>query len=226
MSAGSAARRGRWIPLGRAGGLRFFLDPIFVLAVALLVLLGDESASWGARALLAIVLLASVLWHELGHALAAKALGLRVSGIYLHLLPFAYVQRGTPREELRVALSGPAASLLSACALALGPDRLSLDPGSWAERPIGFALLVNAAMGLVNLVPAQPLDGGRALGALLRQRVSEEAARKIGVIVGLVVACVLVVWSFALGEHAYANLPLFLGVFVGVTAVVGVARSR
>ena len=219
-----AAGTGRWIPLGRVAGLRFFLDPIFVVAVVLLVFLGDSRASWGARIVLALVLLASVLWHELGHAIAARVLRLRVSGVYLHLLPFAYVERGKPRDELRVALAGPAASLLAACALALGPDRLSLDPGSWTGKPLGFALLVNAAMGAVNLLPALPLDGGRALGALLRLRMSAEAARKIGVGVGLLTAGALVAWSFGLGEHAYASLPMFLGVLLALTAFAGLRR--
>lgn len=209
---------GRWIPLGRVGGLRFFLDPIFVLAVVLLVWLGDDRSPWSGRLLLVAVMLASVLWHELGHALTARVLGLRVSGIYLHLLPFAYVDRGAPRDELRVALAGPAASLLAACGLALGPQRMSMDPSAWTNQPLGFALLVNTLMGVVNLLPALPLDGGRALGALLRQRLAPSQTRRVMRIAGVLVSAGLVAWSFVPGAQGYARLPQFLGLFLAFVA--------
>lgn len=223
--SGERRPTGRWIPLGRVGGLRFFLDPIFVVAVVLLVALGDADSSWSARLVLVAVLLVSVLWHELGHALAARALRLRVNGIYLHLLPFAYVERGSSRDELRVALAGPAASLLAAACLALGPHHLSMNPEAWAAQPLGFALLVNVLMGVVNLLPALPLDGGRALHALLRQRLSPQRARRIAWVVGFVVGAALVAWSFALGARSYARLPLFLGILLALMAIASARRA-
>ena len=56
--------------------------------------------------------------HELAHALVAKARGLVVSGVYLHLVPFAYVERGAPKDELTVALAGPALNLVIAVGFA------------------------------------------------------------------------------------------------------------
>src|SRR5207247_7628814 len=111
------------------------------------------------------------------HALAARARGLPVLDVRLHLVggvarivrPLA--RPDDPKDECAVALAGPAANLGLAAALyvvrmALGSARIPLDARAIALDPLLTALAINALMGSVNLLPVLPPDGGRVLRAL------------------------------------------------------------
>lgn len=153
--------------------------------------------AWGAHALLlAVALFTSVVLHELGHAMAARAFGIRTA--HITLFPFGGVAAitrppRTPSEELIVAIAGPAVNfVLLATALTL-----------WALFG-GTALLaiaaINGVMGVFNLVPAYPMDGGRVLRALLATRVGYRRASEVAIRVGrgfawLFVAVGLVAWA-------------------------------
>ncbi|KHD72239.1 peptidase M50 [Actinoplanes utahensis] len=115
-----------------------------------------------------VCLIGSVLLHELGHALTARRCGIGVRRITLELLSgWTEMDRDAPapRVDALVSLAGPAVSLLlggvaTAAALAL-PDRTV--PGE-----IAFQLaLSNVLVAVFNVLPGLPLDGGRALRALL-----------------------------------------------------------
>ena len=199
---------------------------MFLFAVAALGWAGSTYASWSARLVLVAILLGSVLWHELGHALMARARKLRVSGIYLHLLPFAYVARGTPRDELRVALAGPAASLVAAGAFAAMGVQPSFEPHQWHRHPVTFAAAMNLLMGVVNLLPALPLDGGRALNAHLRARAHHPGVHPVTRVVGLVIAAGLVVSSFVWTQGATARALQLLAALLGVAALLPGTRQR
>ena len=202
-SASSSHPRGAWIPLGRVAGIRLFADPMLFVALGLLYLLLAEGAPPLQRLLLAGIVLASVLIHELGHALVARLRGLRVGGIYLHLLPFAYVQRGSHADVWRVALGGPAMSLAVGGALfavLTFTGSLEVEPSEASPwlRPFAFAAVLNLAMGAINLLPTVPLDGGRALAAVLRERLSKEVTRRVMVLasvgIGGAIACLAFLW--------------------------------
>ena len=125
----------------------------------------------------AFIFFGSILLHELGHALAARREGIGVGGIDLFF--FGGFMRSlrdseTPGEEFRVAAAGPAVTLLlfagfTAAGLALlGSTDALLDAatfefasGSLIEVVVAFSALANAALFLLNIVPAFPLDGGR-----------------------------------------------------------------
>jgi len=132
--------------------------------------------------------LGSVLLHELGHALMARLRGLAVGGVFLHLVPFAYVERGTPQDEWRTALAGPATNLLLAGVLLFVPAVRSSFPwlhlDQWLDTPLWAAFGVNLIMGVLNLLPALPADGGRALRALLMMRLAPAAAYGITARIG------------------------------------------
>src|SRR5690242_11630002 len=111
----------------------------------------------------AVVLYFSVLLHDASHALTARRYGFPVSAITLHFLGGATAVEGEarrPREEFWIAVVGPLTSLaVGGVGLALhtlGPTGLLLMA---VEGLAGANLLV----GILNLVPGLPLDGGRVL---------------------------------------------------------------
>ncbi|MCZ6649345.1 MAG: site-2 protease family protein [Acidobacteria bacterium] len=116
----------------------------------------------------ALLLFASVLLHELSHSLVALMKGLKVEGITLFI--FGGVSQmarepDTPTDEVQIAIAGPALSFaLSGMCLAvyLGSLPLGMEPVSALFL---YLCLVNLALGIFNLVPAFPLDGGRVLRA-------------------------------------------------------------
>ncbi|HEU4406393.1 MAG TPA: site-2 protease family protein [Polyangiaceae bacterium] len=133
-----------------------------------------------------LLFFASVLAHELAHSLVARAHGLEVRDITLFL--FGGVSNlarepGSPRTELLTAVAGPLTSLaLGAAFTAVGAVIDGMGPGDVATPVEFFARLdplatlftwlgpINIMLGLFNLVPAFPLDGGRVLRALLWAR--------------------------------------------------------
>ena len=111
----------------------------------------------------AVVLYLSVLLHEASHAYMARYYGFQVSSITLHFLGGATQIEGearTPRQEFLIAVVGPLTSL------AVGGAALGL----WFVTPDGLLLMAveglagaNLIVGLLNLIPGLPLDGGRVL---------------------------------------------------------------
>ena len=116
-----------------------------------------------------VLLLASVLVHELAHAAAAARSGLKVSGITLRVFGGATELEGHPRgaaAELRIALAGPLATLvLFSLFLALG-QVFTAAPAPVLAVANNLAL-INGLLLAFNLIPAVPLDGGRILRATL-----------------------------------------------------------
>jgi len=116
----------------------------------------------------ALLFLASILLHELGHALQAQRDGVAVAGITLWVFGGVAELRGnmpSAGAELRIAIAGPAVSLVLAVACLGAAVALPLP----AEIDgVAFWLgQINLSLLLFNLIPALPLDGGRVLRALL-----------------------------------------------------------
>jgi Zn-dependent protease len=121
---------------------------------------------------------ASVLIHELSHAFVARMEGIRIQDIQLHIFGgWARLvgEPPTPMAELRIAVAGPVSSFLLAVFFWLWLFAVEgLSDGSAAAQAAGAAFLYLAAANLFlavfNLLPGLPLDGGRALRAILWQR--------------------------------------------------------
>lgn len=115
----------------------------------------------------AVILYGSVLLHEASHAFAARHYGYPVSAITLHFLGGATSIEGEarkPHEELVIAVVGPITSLAVGGA-ALWVHTLH-PPGLWLTMVDGLAGS-NLLVGVLNLVPGLPLDGGRVLKAVV-----------------------------------------------------------
>lgn len=112
----------------------------------------------------AVLLGLSVLVHELAHSVAALALGLRVRRITLHLLGGVSEIAGDVRRpwaDLAIAVVGPLASLLLA-GVGFVVTQL-LEPGTVVHLVAWQLTAANVLVGLFNLLPGLPLDGGRIL---------------------------------------------------------------
>lgn len=132
---------------------------------------GSEPLSWLLALATALLLFGSVLLHELGHSFAAIAQGVKVRSITLFLLGgVASIEResSTARGALIVAAAGPLVSLLLAAGLIAashGATHLSPPLGAMVSQ----LAELNLVLGLFNLLPGLPLDGGLILKALVWQ---------------------------------------------------------
>jgi len=126
------------------------------------------AAVWTHGVVAALLLFVSVFLHELSHALVALEHGVPVSGIRLHVfggVSELEAEPPTPRAELMIAAVGPLTSFVIA-ALCYGLGR-ALDGPPWVSAMTGYLAAVNFVVGIFNLAPGFPLDGGRLLRAFL-----------------------------------------------------------
>ena len=115
-----------------------------------------------------LLLLGVLVLHELAHAVASLALGAKRAVVSIWpVFGRAEVETWADRRTAWVALAAPAVNLLLAgiCALAGGSPTLRLGDAPLLD----FLLSTNLLMGLGNLIPIRPIDGGRALAALRRR---------------------------------------------------------
>jgi Zn-dependent protease len=191
--------------LGRFAGIDVFVHPTF-----LLVLTFPQVSDGGAEGLLLVLaVFGCVLLHEFGHALMARKYGIETADITLY--PIGGVARlermpRSPGAELLIALAGPAVNF----ALAAGLWSLTVLSGGlvgwWAVE----LLWVNLALGLFNLIPAFPMDGGRVFRALLSTWLGRLRATKIAAGLGQLLAITFGLFCAAQGEWRPAILALFI----------------
>jgi Zn-dependent protease len=154
--------------------------------LSFLILLGVVFIGFGGLLGVFVVTLAfaSVLLHELGHAVVARLLGVHIAGIELGFFGGAAKMDGIPRRpnhEIAIAIAGPVVSLVLA-GIGLG---LGMVFHSELLTLIGWINLVLAGF---NLIPALPMDGGRILRAVLAKRTSFVRATDQAVTVSRVAA--------------------------------------
>jgi Zn-dependent protease len=161
-----------------------------------------------------LCLLASVLLHELGHALTARRFGIGVRGITIELLGgYTEMDREAPgpRVDALVALAGPAVSLMLGGLAALAAWAL---PNDTVTGQIAFQVAAsNILVAFFNVLPGLPLDGGRALRALIWALVRDRTrATVVAGWAGRLIAMVTAVAVLALFH--FGHLTLFGVVFV------------
>jgi Zn-dependent protease len=183
---------GRW----RIGSLLGF--PVEV-SWSFLLLLAVSMLAFGGMTAVFVTLLAfaSVLTHELGHAVVARRLGVRVSSIELGFFGGAAKMTELPRSanhEIAIAVAGPVVSLALAAA-GFGLGRLTGVP------LFGLIGWINLVIAGFNLLPALPMDGGRILRALLTRRMDFVAATDLAVKVARVFAVIFGVVGLAYGMY-------------------------
>lgn len=175
---------------------------------------------WAAGTVTTLLFFASVLIHELAHARVAIHFGLHVKRIVLFLLG-GMAQMGreapSPRAEFWIAIVGPISSLILAglfFGLAFGGTALNL---TWIRIPALELGGVNLVLGLFNMIPGFPLDGGRVLRSIV-WRISGDLrnSTRVAAWVGQFLAFVLVGMGLALSFNGGGWLNGFWFVFIGV----------
>ncbi|MPY88486.1 MAG: CBS domain-containing protein [Luteitalea sp.] len=217
------------IRIATVAGIPVYLHITFVAFIGFILLSGwrtDEglTASIG-RVVFVLAIFGTVVLHEFGHALTARRFGIRTRDITL--LPIGGLARlermpEEPRQELWVALAGPAVNAALAIATFLAILLIAADvPLSQVllERPEGIQgvardfLLINVALALFNLIPAFPMDGGRALRALLATRFDYVRATEIAAALGQGLAMLFGFWGL------FTNpMLVFIALFVWLGA--------
>ena len=158
----------------------------------------DQLERWLLGAVAAVLLFASVLIHELAHSFVAKARGLEARSITLFIFGGVSSLSGEtkrPSTEFVVAIVGPLTSLvLSGIAYLVA---VAAPRGSAVEAIASYLALINMLLGLFNLIPGFPLDGGRVLRAILWQ-VTHDSRRstELATAVGRLVAWGFLLWGF------------------------------
>jgi Zn-dependent protease len=158
-----------------------------------------------------------VVLHEYGHALTARHFGIRTRNITLYPIGGVALLEGMPkrpREQLLVALAGPAVNFLLAGGTALvmmalgqplvGWHQLGDDPRSL----LGALFVANILMGSFNLLPALPMDGGRVVRALLAMRLGPVPATRIAAALAKVVAVLMAGYALSSGHTMLAVIAV------------------
>ena len=216
--------------IGRIAGIDVRVHLTFFLLVAWFAWSEYAHAGTLAAALRGVLLIGLlfgvVVLHELGHALTARRYGVPTRDITL--LPIGGVARlegmpDDPRHELAVAVAGPAVNVVLAVAIGLVMVTAGLpllgDPSEIGL--LGQLFWINVSLGVFNMIPAFPMDGGRALRAILAMRMDNVRATELAARLGKSAA-------FALGLLGLFASPILLlialFVWLGADAEVGAAR--
>jgi Zn-dependent protease/predicted transcriptional regulator len=224
-------------PMFTVFGIRVRVHFTFILLLVwMAVLAPDMESSVGLLGLVVAGLLASVIVHELGHALTARRYGIETREIVL--TPIGGVARldGYPQgsAELAIAAAGPLLNLGLATVIFFGLLLAGLPP--WGAGPVvdlssalQWLLFGNVCLFALNLLPAFPLDGGRILRSGLSSFLGQERATKIATRLGMVLAALLgvaalVPWTLGVPFNILLLLTAFF-VFVGASRESALVRT-
>jgi Zn-dependent protease/predicted transcriptional regulator len=222
----------RAVTIGSVSGIPVRIHWSFLIALPLLALVfGDHVVSAGAmigiepQSLagpiwvwglgMTLALFVSVLIHELAHAIYARRHGAPVHDITLLMIGgvsrIGETQKA--RHEAIMALAGPGASLALGVAAGL---LYTLAPSGWLGVRVALILVaeMNLVLGLFNLIPAFPMDGGRVLRAFLSAQLGPLRATRVASLVGKVFAAAFV----AAGLLGGGIFLMIIGAFVFVGA--------
>jgi len=220
---------------GTLGSLRVFGVPIrlhftFLLLLVFLIFIGIGGKQSGlTTSVYVIALFVSVLLHEIGHTLVARAYGVRTLEIVMY--PIGGVSRlegqPKPRQEPLIALAGPAVNLIIGVVLLatqhdfLPLEKLTVPTDANLIERIGVG---NLLLGLFNLLPAYPMDGGRILRALIALRKPADEAIQIAARVSRFLAVAMGLFGLLSSNFLLVFVALF--VYLGAAQESAAARGH
>jgi Zn-dependent protease/predicted transcriptional regulator len=222
--------------IARIAGIDVYMHATFLILLAWVAIghyLQRNSWSDAAYGLLFIgALFTIIVLHELGHALTARRFGIQTRDITL--LPIGGVARlermpDDPKQELLVALAGPAVNVVLAVILYLiiGPtsgmsafDNMTEAGGSF----LGKLLWVNIFLAGFNMLPAFPMDGGRVLRAVLAMRMDYVQATHVAAAIGQGMAFLFGLLGLLSGNPFLLFIALF--VWMGAAQEASMTQIR
>ena len=216
--------------IGKLAGIKIFVHWTFLILIAYIIFNGlsegNNAMEITFHILLVLAVFACVVFHEMGHALAARRYGIGTRDITL--LPIGGVASlesipEKPKQELIVAIAGPMVNVVIALTLGLIAT-LFIDQTNFLPENIEGTLqhlnfntfvisliMVNVMLVLFNAIPAFPMDGGRVLRAVLAMTMDRVKATQIAARIGQFIAIL-----FVLAGLFYVKNPflILIGVFV------------
>ncbi len=193
------------IPLARLAGTIYRIHWLVLALIGLGVYLGQGR--------LLLLLMAALFLHEMAHVIAARALGIKMTAV--ELTPFggqAYIEDFTglePDKEFFMSLAGPLASLSLAAFFYSVPTGMDTETSLWLVR-------CNLFLGLFNLLPALPMDGGRVLRSWLSPLMGFKRATRLAAFMGMACALAIIGHGFyyaqetvLMAQEIMAGLILF-----------------
>jgi len=219
------------LKIGKAWGIpielhfTFLLLIIAVLALSLINLQYYTFYEAFYTFFIVLFLFVFVVFHELAHSIVARRYDIKVRKIVLY--PIGGVSEieeipDNPAQEWRMAVAGPLTSLvfgfaILAVSLALTPNLLPYVFTLSTTGDVLFDLAVlNILLGLFNLIPAFPMDGGRVFRALLAERMKFSDATRYAVNIGKIFGIAMVIIGFVFN---------FLLVLVGLFVYLGASEE-
>lgn len=182
-----------------------------IAAQANIPIVASSALLFGWGLLLAVAIFASILVHELAHVVAAQRAGGSVRAVTLMLLggvsEIERVPSGGP--EARMAIVGPLASI----GIGLASLGISFVLGMTAPLVrlfFHYLFVTNLVIGIFNLLPAFPLDGGRVLRAVLLRRFGQVRATRMAALASKIIAVMLLVFGLLTKNLLLAMIAFFL----------------
>ena len=226
----------RWsLRLGSILGIRIEVHVTFLLLLVGMVALSQPRTSAELLQLLTLVALifASVMLHELGHALMARRFGIVTHEIIMTGIGgIARLQRmpEKPSQELLIAVAGPAVNVVIATVVAIPllarhEDFAAILAAYSAGRFFESLFMANVVMFFFNLIPAFPMDGGRVLRALMAMTMPFARATRYATIVGQGFALLFALVG-GLVWHSVALVAIALFVFVTAREERALVQTR
>lgn len=241
----SSTPRQPGLQIARVLGVPVRLMPSWFVFAAYLVLTGqqvlrdrvDTGEAYALAAVFVLLLLLSVILHEIGHLVVARAFGLPVRSITVTLLAgFTEITEPpqTPAREYAVAVCGPMVSLLLSGLAVAGA--VAMPDDSTAQLLLEGAAVTNGTIGVLNLLPGLPLDGGRVLRSIVWHLGGDaERATRVsayaGMALALVVIPVLIVGvlpAYGVGDRDAFTVIVsaLIGAFIYSGAAASLRRSK
>jgi Zn-dependent protease/CBS domain-containing protein len=221
--------------IARIAGTDVKMHLTFVLFIAWIAVMEYQRAGPAAAidaTLFLLALFLCIVLHEFGHILMARRFGVRTPDVIL--LPIGGVARleripDEPKQELLIAIAGPAVTLAIAALLyfmvILSGDQPTLrDPTTGDVSFLVRLMGVNVWLLLFNLIPAFPMDGGRVLRALLASRLGLVRGTRIAAALGQTLAVAGGLYGIT-GRAPFLILIAFF-VFLGANAEAAAVETR
>ena len=213
-------KHGWSITIGRLGGTVVRIHLTFVLLLLWIGIVGWRGGGMASAWLdivFIVLLFACVLLHEFGHVLAARAFGIATRDIVLYPIGgLARIQSSfdNPRQELVIAIAGPAVSFALAALLAVlagGPPAAATLGATLDWRTMaGLLAAANLALAVFNLLPAFPMDGGRIFRALMAWWLGRSTGTRIAAWIGRLAGVLFIGYGLVEGQLFLALIGVFV----------------